>query len=232
MRQVFHGETDKVRLENLADHAVSVVRRVPLSETLYYRYGKKTTLHGVTSAGPAKTLEVPYFPHTRIMLNRLEAHAHEWVHANYSKSINSNATAAAIGDYFHKSLDGVNLTKVRRRNGRLEYEMVQYHPRFGKSKRKGLFKTVGTRFFDPDDVDRQFRTLTLKDHNRMFNPGMELGILARFEEHRSKKPGLGLFLIREVSLGKKVEDALKNVNGPAIEKERRLLLKNHPWLLR
>lgn len=231
MRQVFHGETDKAELEKLADQATSDVRRVPLTETLYYRYKKKGELYGITSASPSKTLEVPYFPHTSIMLNRLEAHAHEWMHANYSKSINSNASAAAVGDYFHKHLTGVEL-KVKKRNGRLEYHMVQYFPRFGKTKGKELFKSVGTRFFDPDVVDHQFRTLTLKDHNRRFNPGMELGVLARFEEHRAKKPGLGLFLIREVSLGKKVEDALKDVHGPAIEKERRLLLENHPWLAR
>lgn len=230
MRQVFHGETDKSTLEKAADRAASDVRLVPLSETLYYQYGKKSTLHGITSAGPAKTLHVPYFPHTSIMLNRPEAYAHEWVHANYPKSINSCATAAAVTDYFHKKLQGVKLTKVRKRNGRLEYAMVQHFPKFGKSNGKRYLETTGTRYFDPEDVDRQFKTLKPEDHNRLFNPGMELGVLARFEEHRCGKPGLGLFLIREVSLGKNVENALKEVHGTAIENERRKLLKNHPWL--
>ncbi len=230
MRQVFHGETDKRTLERSADQATSGVRRVPLSETAYYRFGKKSTLHGITSARPGQTLEVPYFPHALIMLNRPEAYAHEWVHANYQESVNNCATAAAVGDYFHKNLQGVKLTKVRKGKGRLEYTMVQYFPKFGKSNGKKYFESVGTRFFDPDDVDRQFKTLKPQDHNRLFNPGMELGVLARFEEHRSGKPGLGLFLIREVSLGKKVADALREVHGPAIEKERRQLLQNHPWL--
>ncbi len=230
MRQVFLGETDKGALEKAADQAASDVKRVPLSETLYYRFHKKSTLHGITSASPAKTIDVPYFPHTSIMLNRPESYAHEWVHANNPKSLNNCATAAAVSDYFHKNLKGVKLTEVRKRNGRLEYAMVQHLPRFGKSNGKPYFESKGTRFFDPDDVDRQFKTLKQEDHNRMFNPGMELGVLARFEEQRVQKPGLGLFLIREVSQGKKVERALVDIHRPPIEKERALLLKNHAWM--
>lgn len=223
LRQVFHGETDKATLESLADQAVARVRRIPLRETAYYRYNKKTTLLGITSTMPGENLNVPYFPHSRIFLTLPKFYAHEWVHAYYGRPGNTLGTAAAVTDYFNKAFEPGTTMQRTVKNGVWAYK-------FGK-KTPGLGPIFSTRFLRPAEVNRQFLTLDMDDHNRLFNPGMELGVWARMEEYYARKPGLGLFFIREVSHGSTVAEALEKIRSLPIEKERRLLVKNHPWML-
>jgi hypothetical protein len=69
-------------------------------------------------------------------------------------------------------------------------------------------------------------------HKPYANNGMLLAHLALVTEVQKKKPGIGLFLIRDVSTGKKIAESIAKIARGDYERARKRLLQRYPYLQR
>jgi len=163
-----------------------------------------------------------------IMIQGLKPVAHEFVNYLGESHLGLMAShyqaAAAVGRY----LDPRSLVSGQKDIPvRLELSGSRATMYFLGTKANGSYE------FDLDKIEKGFHHPTTEldnHHNDWSSPGNELGHLVRLEETRLKKPGYGLFVIRLVAQGTKVSAALKQVLAPALEMERRELVRNNPTL--
>ncbi len=197
-------------------------RRLSLSSKAYIHFFlKKRRLRGLSRTPAEPNLPFPMFPNIGIFVDGPEQYHHEWIHHNGQASRNHWATADALSTYT-RVVSTYRYSRMR--------EAIPPRLAIRGNKVEYTFEGCAPNSFDVGRINNAFRKVNFGQHCEEGSEGDDLGTIARVEEGRLKKPGLGHFLIREVSRGVPLKRALEKIRTKQIEQERIRLVRENPQL--
>lgn len=226
------NRVSRTALNRSINQAASRARRFPplyhwgLKRLVKAELGREGSLEGQGNAVEDSKWPPALLPGA-ILIQDPKIAAHEFVHyvgLNHPETMVSHApTAAAVDAYLnHESLvvgqidDPVYLEQ---KGHILRMHCIgQAKVIYGHDLRK-----IETDFHHPTPFSQSH-------HNDLDSAGQQLGRLCHLEERRIRKPAYGLFVIRLVSQGHGVLDALERARQPDLERERQEFIRHNPVL--